>query len=67
MASQTSEKSTLLMCDDLKWTYYDTPNICENEHMSGCGLLSVSCPITQGMILGHVAIFADRIYPEMRP
>ena len=38
-----------------------------DEHISGCGLLSVSCPIAQGTILWYSTIFTNRTYPEMQP
>ena len=36
------------------------------KHMFGYGLLSMSFPISQGIPLWQVVIFADLIYPEMK-
>ena len=37
-----------------------------DEHVSDCGLLSVSCPIAQGTILWCSSIFANLTHTEMQ-
>ena len=46
-------------------SYFMMPE--SGEQVSGCGLLSVSCPIAQGTFLWYLPIFADLTHPEMQP